>query len=128
MPYFHVWFATKGRRKMLQEGDILDAVRELIPQIAEQKSIALLEIEAVIDHVHLLLELSDKAALPQAMMLLKGISSRRILERYPEIRLDAHTNNLWQAGYGSKIVHPTALGGTRRYIRTQWDRLESYEH
>ena len=127
MPYFHVWFATKGRRKLLQDGDVLDVVRKLIPSIAEEKSITLLEFEAVIDHVHLLIELGDKAALPRTMMLLKGISSKRVLERLPEIRLDAHTNNLWQAGYGSKIVSQAALASTREYIRTQWDRLESYE-
>jgi putative transposase len=127
VPYFHVWFATKGRRKLLQEGDVLDAVRELIPAIAEAKSISLLEFEAVIDHVHMLIALDDKAALPRTMMLLKGISSRRVLERLPEVRLDAHTNSLWQAGYGSKIVSPDALASTRKYIRTQWDRLETYE-
>jgi putative transposase len=106
---------------------VLDAVRELIPKIAEEKSITLLEFEAVIDHVHLLIELEDEASLPRTMMLLKGVSSRRVLERLPEIRLDAHTNSLWQSGYGSKIVSAASLATTRKYIRTQWDRLESYE-
>jgi REP element-mobilizing transposase RayT len=53
MPYFHVWFATKGRKRLLQEGDVLDAVRELLPAIAAENSIRLLEFEAVVDHVHL---------------------------------------------------------------------------
>lgn len=72
MPFFHVWFATKGRKWLLQ-GEILEAARELLQQIAIEKQIQLIESEAIVDHVHLLLELPDKSALPRAMMLLKGI-------------------------------------------------------
>ena len=61
------------------------------------------------------------------MMLLKGVSARRLFERFPELRLDAHTNSFWQAGYGSKLISPGAVPSTRDYIRTQWDRLEKYE-
>jgi putative transposase len=127
MPFFHVWFATKGRKWLLQEGDILDSVRDLLPAIAMENSIRLLEFEAAVDHVHLLLNLTDKSELPRTMMLLKGVSSRRVFQRFPELRLDAHTGSLWQAGYGSKIVSPSALSKAREYIRSQWDRLEAYE-
>ena len=126
MPYFHVWFATK-RRKWLLQGDVLDAVRELLPEIAAEKRIKLVEFEAVVDHVHVLLVLDDSGELPNAMMNLKGISARRIFERFPELKLDAGTQSLWQAGYGSKLVNPGSVTRLRRYIRTQWDRLEKYE-
>jgi putative transposase len=127
VPYFHIWFATKGRRRLLQEGDILDAVRELLPEIAAKNSIGLVELEATIDHVHLLLKLDDESELPRTMMLLKGTSSRRVFQRFPELRLDAHTSNLWQTGYGSKIIPSHNLPATKRYIRTQWERLESFQ-
>jgi putative transposase len=126
MPYFHVWFATR-RRKWLLQGDILDAVRELLPQIAGEKGITMVECEAVVDHVHLLLELPDMKALPNAMMNLKGVSARRIFERFPELKLDAGVQSFWQAGYGSKVVPSAAIDTTRRYIQTQWDRLEKYD-
>ena len=126
MPYFHVWFATKYR-KWLLEGEVLDATRDLLRQIAAEKGIKLLEAEAIVDHVHLLLELADKSSLSNAMMLLKGVSARRIFERFPDIHLDAHTNSFWQAGYGSKLVSSDAVSVTQEYIKTQWDRLEAYE-
>jgi putative transposase len=127
VPYFHVWFATKSRKWLLEEGDVLDAIRELLPSIARENVIRLVEFEALVDHVHLLLELDDKAELPRAMMMLKGVSSRRVFERFPGLKVDAKTNSFWQAGYGSKIVAPGSLNATRRYIATQWDRLEKYE-
>jgi len=96
-------------------------------QIAEEKGISLLEAEAIVDHVHLLLESNDKAALSAAMNLLKGISSRRLGQQFSDIYMDAGTRHIWQEGFGSKIVLDSAFERTRRYIRTQWDRLESYD-
>ena len=126
MPYFHVWFATKYRRWLLQ-GEVLDAARESIAEIAREKHIDLIEYEAIVDHVHLLLRLEDKSLLPATMMNLKGVSARRLFQLFPELKLQAHTNNFWQAGYGSKIVPPSALRTMKSYIRTQWDRLEKYD-
>jgi putative transposase len=124
--YFHVWFGTK-RRKWLLQGDVHDAAVYLLKEIAAEKGITLLEVEAIVDHVHLLLGLRHKGELPNAMMNLKGVSARRLFERFPELKLDAHTNNFWQEGYGSKLVAPPAVPAVRRYIRTQWERLETNE-
>ena len=126
MPYFRVWFATK-RRKWLLQGDVLDTVRGLLAEIADEKDIDLLESEAVVDHVHLLLSLQNGADLPRTMMLLTGISARRIFERFEDLKLAAGTDSFWQSGYGSKLVEPPAIANVRNYIRTQWDRLESYD-
>jgi putative transposase len=125
MPLFHVWFATK-RRKWLLLGDILEATRAEISAAAEQHGIRLIEREAVVDHVHLLLELDDAAHLPKAMNLIKGASARRIFQRFPDIRLDAHISSFWQAKYAFKEVPRGGEQAVREYIRTQWDRLEKY--
>jgi putative transposase len=124
--YFHVWFATK-RRKWLLVDEVQEAAKAVLADIAREKGLALLEHEAIVDHVHLLLELDDRAKLPRAMNDLKGISARRLFEMFPDIKLDSHTNHFWQEGYGSKIVSPQAIETTKRYIQTQWERLDSYE-
>ena len=127
MPLYHVWFATK-RRKWLLQGDVLNAMRDLLQTIAQDKEINLLESEAIVDHVHLLLEAEDQPALSKAVNLLKGISSRRIFERFPELKMDAGVNSFWQHRYASKEVAPVASGQVRQYIQTQWNRLEKYAH
>jgi putative transposase len=126
MPLYHVWFATKRRKWMLQ-GDVADAVRELMSEIASDKKIELLEHEAIVDHVHLLLRAKDKPALSRAMNDLKGVSARRIFQRFPELKIDANTNAFWQARYGHKLVPGSAESTIRKYIRTQWERLEDYD-
>ena len=113
MPLYHVWFATKRRKWMLQ-GDILDAVREEIGLAAERHGIRVLEHEAVVDHVHMLLQLEDGSSLAKAMNLIKGASARRVFQRFPELKLDAHTSSFWQAKYAFKEIPPEREHAVRK--------------
>jgi putative transposase len=126
LPHFHVWFATRGRRWLLQ-GEIAPTAKQLFVDIAREKNIQLIEVEAIVNHVHLLLNCAGKDELRQAMQLLKGISAKRLFELYPSIKMDASTLHFWQKGYGSKIVPDHLIPVTSNYIRTQWNRLESFD-
>ena len=125
MPKYHVWFATK-RRKWLLQGEVGDFAEDAIRRVAEQDGIALHECKTVIDHVHLLVELSSPQEFPRVIKALKGKSAHMVFQQVPELKLDAQTNNLWQRGYAWKAVEPGAEASVRRYIRTQMDRLEKY--
>jgi putative transposase len=126
LPHFHVWFATRSRKWLLQ-GEIAPSAKGILRAVANEKGIVLIECEATVDHVHLLLDCADKADLTRSMHLLKGISSRRLFQLYPSIKLDAATLHFWQKGYGSKIVSEALMPVTRNYIKTQWQRLESFD-
>jgi putative transposase len=126
MPLFHVWFATKGRRWLLQ-GDVAETVERQLWQVARTDGINVVELKAVIDHVHLLLELDSAAALPGAMKALKGKSARFVFLEMPDLKIDAPTHHLWQRGYGWKLVPAGAERSVRQYIRTQLDRLEAFD-
>ncbi|MGE0060366.1 MAG: transposase [Dehalococcoidia bacterium] len=78
----------------LLRGDVAVAAKRLMVEIAAEKAVHLIEAEAIVDHVHLLLECEDKAALSTAMMLLKGVSSRRIGQQFPSIFQDAGTTHI----------------------------------
>lgn len=81
----------------------------------------------MIDHVHLMLDLTSAEALPAAMKALKGKSAHYVFQQVPDLKLDARTNHLWQRGYGWKPVEPGAEHTVRRYIRTQMERLEKFD-
>lgn len=61
------------------------------------------------------------------MNLLKGVTSRQIFQRFPELKLDAAVGAFWQHRYAAKPVPDKAAASVGQYIRTQWDRLEKYE-
>jgi REP element-mobilizing transposase RayT len=77
--------------------------------------------------VHLLISAEDRAGLSIAMNLLKGVTSRKIFRRFPELKLDARVRAFWQHRYGAKLVSEAAAVAVTGYIRTQWDRLDKYE-
>jgi REP element-mobilizing transposase RayT len=61
------------------------------------------------------------------MNYLKGVSSRRLSLQFPDFKQDAQVNSFWQHRYGFKELPAGAMPTVSEYIRTQWDRLESYE-
>lgn len=124
--YYHAWFSPK-RRKWLLQGDIESSIKELLRETALEKSIKILELESVINHVHILLELSSGESLSRAINLLKGATARRIFQRFPELRMDAGVNHFWQKRYGYKQVPERAVDTMGMYIRTQKERLEKFE-
>ena len=124
--YFHVWFSTKYRKWLLQ-GDVEVKVKEVFQQVAIEKQINLVEFETMVDHVHMLVEVPEPGSLPNALKLLKGRSAYEVFRSYPDVKLDAGVNSLWQDGYRSRQVPPAQIGVVRRYIQTQDQRLEKYD-
>ena len=123
---YHVWFATK-RRKWLLQGDVDRMAKDFIHEAAREKGITILECDTAVDHLHLLLQLRPDQTLPKAMNLLKGISSRRLHLAFPELQLDSCSDHFWQRGYNFTIVEPGSLTTRRQYVRTQKERLEKLE-
>ncbi|MDO8688437.1 MAG: IS200/IS605 family transposase [Dehalococcoidia bacterium] len=121
---YHVWFATK-RRKWLLQGEGKDAVEEQLRAVAMEKRSDLLECTAMVDHVHLLVRTSPEH-LSEAMRILKGGCSFRIFRRFPELKLDAGTAGFWQTRYAAKIIAPRTVTAVAEYIKTQDKRLEKY--
>ena len=109
------------------QGDVEDFVKGALQDIANEKGITLLKHETVVDHVHLLLALEPSESLSKSMNLLKGISSRKVFLKYPDVRLDAGVNHFWQKRYGARQVEPANLANVWDYIHTQKDHLERFD-
>jgi len=126
MPFFHVWFATKNR-KWLLDGDVSERAKSVMLEVAATKQINVIELETMIDHVHILLEAPTSSDLSWSLKLIKGRVAYEVFRSFPERKLDAHVNSLWQKGFNSRIVPPGQVPIVRRYTRTQDQRLEKHE-
>lgn len=124
--FFHVWFAPKGRKWLLQ-GDVEHVVQDSLTQVDREHGIRMIAHSLIVDHVHLLLELSHEQGLSGAVRLLKGASARKVFQQCPELRLDAGVRNFWQKRYGHRLVQPGEVDRVCEYVKTQWDRLEEFE-
>jgi putative transposase len=118
MTLYHVWFSTKSRKQAL-EGEIGNDIKCFFMETAQRTGIRLLEIEAVADHVHLLIEVAGAQTLPSVMHRLKGASARFIFLKYPDLKLDLGHNSFWQKGYGWRRIASSEVPIVRKYIRAQ---------
>ncbi len=90
-----VW-SVKYRRKILTP-DIEEYLQELVQQIAEDKGFTVHLFECGEgDHVHCFVSAPPKLSITAIVKYLKGITGRKLFERFPEIR-----NQLWKESCGT---------------------------
>ena len=112
---YHVWFSPKKRKATL-DGDIGQAAREELVQIAKAKAIKLLACELGYDHVHMLIELGESQTLLAVMHQLKGASAHRLFQRFTNLKMDLGHISFWQRGYGSRRLQPYEVPIVQTYI------------
>lgn len=116
--YHFVW-SVKYRRKVLSE-EIEAYMRELIYQIAEDKGFTVDEFEAGdMDHVHLFVTAPPKLSPSLLVQYLKGITGRKIMERYPDLKKQLWNGELWNHLYFVETVGDVSAETVRRYIENQ---------
>ncbi len=126
MRCFHVWFSTKARRPVLVD-EIRFFVLETMKEVAAGNGTCILEMQAIEDHVHLLLALRPDQKLATVMHDIKGATARAVFLRYPDLPLDMKSNSLWQKSYGARPVPDDQIETVKQYIRTQEDRPLRHE-
>ena len=95
----HIVWVTKYRYHVLQ-GDIQKRCRELIKQICDAEDIRILEGVISKDHVHIHIEYSPVKSISDVVKRLKGRTSRRLQEEYPELSKRYWGQHFWAIGYG----------------------------
>jgi putative transposase len=111
--YTHVVFSTKDRTPQLDPA--LEA--RLYPYmggIVRELKGALLNVNGVEDHLHLLISMPPTASTAEVVGKVKGCSSKWIHETFPE-----RAAFEWQRGYSAFSVSPSQLPAVARYIERQ---------
>jgi putative transposase len=111
--HYHVVFSTKNRQPFLIES-IRGRLFAYLSGIARKNGMNAFEIGGVADHVHLLLSIPASLAVSKAVQLLKGGSSHRLKETFPNLNDFA-----WQDGYAAFTVSQSQLDDIRAYVRSQ---------
>jgi REP element-mobilizing transposase RayT len=90
-----VWFATKNR-KWLLDGDVAEKAKSVMLFVASERGISIRALETMVDHVLVLLEANSAADLSWYLKLLKGRSAYEVFRTFPELKIDAGLDSLWQ--------------------------------
>jgi putative transposase len=80
----------------------------------------LVEFNGEANHVHLLVNFPPKVALSKLVNSLKGVSSRRMRQEFPDlVRHYWRANRLWSGSYFADSVGGAPISVLRQYIELQ---------
>jgi len=116
---YHVVFSTKYRAKVLNV-EIENRLREIINEIANEKGFYVSQIEVgEQDHVHLFLSAHPKKSPSYIVKMIKGISARKLLIEFPQIKEKLWKGHLWNPSYYIETVGSISEKAIKKYIEEQ---------
>ena len=116
---YHVVWSVKYRRKVLS-AEIEEYLKILVQQIADEKgfTVHLFEVGEG-DHVHCFVSAPPKLSVTNIVKYLKGITGRKLYEKYPELRSKLWKGELWNHSYYVETIGSVSEENIRRYIEHQ---------
>ncbi len=115
----HLVFVTKYRHKVFTDRH-MTRLEEIMRAVCSDFETELIEFNGEDEHVHLLVNFPPKVALSKLVNSLKGVSSRRMRQEFPDLRRHYYrANKLWSGSYFAGSVGGAPLTVLRQYIEQQ---------
>ena len=118
---YHVVWITKYRYKILR-GRVAERARDLLKQICQGRDVVIIRGAVSPDHIHMLVSAPATMAPAKLVQYMKGRSSRRLQDEFPELRKRYWGQHLWARGYFCASVGAVDEATIKKYIEDQrWD-------
>ena len=117
--YHFVW-VTKYRYKVLS-GEIASRMRELVRQAWEGFEIHIVRGVVSRDHVHILVSCPPEMAPSEIMRRLKGRTSSKLFEEFPEIKRRYWGRHFWARGYFCATVGQMSEEMIKNYLEHHFE-------
>lgn len=121
---YHIVFAPKFRRKVIYK-ELRADIGYILRKLCEEKKVEIIEAEACVDHIHMLVSIPLHISIAQFMGYLKGKSTLMIFDRHANLKYKYGSRHFWCRGY-----YVDTVGGNKKvieeYIRNQFieDEME----
>ena len=113
---YHVVWCPKYRRSVLVRG-VDERLKILIHDVANERQVAVIELEVMPDHVHLLCEVDPQFGIHKFIKQVKGRSSRVLRQEFPWLK--SRLPSLWTNSYFVSTVGGAPLAIIKQYIENQ---------
>lgn len=113
---YHVIFCPKYRRKVLVDG-IDTRLKEVFLKIAQDHGFAILEMEVMPDHVHLLIDCNPRYGIMQCVTVLKWGSAHVLNAEYPQLK--KKLPSIWTRSCFVATVGSVSQETVKQYIASQ---------
>ncbi len=116
--HIHLVFVTKYRRGVFLQCHF-DTMREILSKVCSDFEADLISIDGEDDHVHLLVNYPPKVPVANLVNSLKGVSSRLLKQRHPELARLCWKGSLWSPSYFAASCGGAPLEIIKQYIEQQ---------
>jgi putative transposase len=116
--HVHLVFVTKYRRHVF-DGTAIENLRDIFAKVCADFGAQLRACDGEDDHVHLLIEYPPKVAISVLVNSLKGVSSRLLRQRRPDIARRYWKGVLWSPSYFAASCGGAPLSIVRQYVEQQ---------
>lgn len=115
----HLVFVTKYRHPVFTDPH-LTRMEQVMRSVCEDFAVDLVEFNGEVDHVHLLVNFPPTVTVSRLVNSLKGVSSRRMRQEFPELA-DHYwrARRLWSGSYFAGSAGGAPLSVVREYIERQ---------
>lgn len=117
--HVHLVFVTKVRHEVFADRH-LTRMEEIMRGVCADFEAELVEFNGENNHVHLLVNFPPKMAVARLVNSLKGVSSRRLRQEFPDlVRHYYQATKLWSGSYFAGSVGGAPLSVIKQYIEQQ---------
>ena len=114
---YHIVFAPKYRRQGVY-GEIKADIGAILRKLCEQRGVEIIEAQACVDHIHMMVSIPPNLSVAQFVGYLKGKSSLMIFDRHANLKYKYGNRHFWCRGYYVDTVGRNAKV-IEEYIRNQ---------
>ena len=116
--HIHLVFVTKYRKNVFKK-EHLEYLKEVFFKVCKDFEVEIKEFNGEGDHVHLLVEYPPKVCVSKLVNSLKGVSSRRLKQKFPELKKYYWKGALWSPSYFAGSCDGAPLEIVKQYIENQ---------
>ena len=116
---YHIVWSVKYRRKILN-AVVEQFLKDLVQQIAAEKGFTVQLFECgEQDHCHCFITAPPTLSVSTIVKNLKGITGRKLFERFPSLRKKLWKGVLWNHSYYCETIGSVSEENIKRYIEHQ---------
>jgi putative transposase len=112
---YHVIWCPKYRDDVLS-GAVVEETGTMLDAICAERGWPVISREIQPDHVHLFVSIPPAIAVADAVKVLKGVTARRLFQKYPVLKKRLWGGHLWSPSYYVGTAGNVSAETIRNYI------------
>jgi putative transposase len=109
-------------------GEVVQHLKEVFQQIAEEYEFRIDTMEIMEDHVHVFIEVPPRYSPAEVVQILKSVSAREVFKKFPKLRKQLWAREFWSDGYFVRSVGDKVTADIiRKYIEYQAHEEDSLQ-